>query len=240
MYPNVFTYPIDISGFKELSGVIDAVYNPINSTLVQSARERGISAEGGLYMLVAQAIKASELFTDTKCPSYMIDVIYEGIKAEKENVVLIGMPASGKSTVGKMLAERLTCDFVDTDELIIEKIKMPIKDYFEKYGDEKFRDVECEVVKSLVDRGGIVIATGGGAILRKENLEALRYNGKLYFIDRPLDMLIPTESRPLSSDRMSIEKLYNERYSTYCNCCDLRIDADADAESVVDKILETF
>ena len=82
--------------------------------------------------------------------------------------------------------------------------------------------------------------TSKGLNLRKENISALKYNGKLYFIDRPLDKLIPTESRPLSSDRMSIEKLYNERYSTYCNCCDLRIDADADAESVVDKILETF
>ena len=240
MYPDLFSSPVDISQFGELLGVIDAVYNPINSTLVQAARERGISSEGGLYMLVAQALKASELFTDTKYPSYMLDVIFEGIKAEKENVVLIGMPASGKSTVGRLLSEKLSCDFVDTDELILDQIKMPIKDFFTLYGEERFRDVESEVIRSIAGRGGIVIATGGGAILRKENISALKYNGKLYFIDRPLDKLIPTESRPLSSDRASIEQRFNERYSTYCDCCDLRIDASGDAMTVVDKILESF
>lgn len=240
MYPDLFSSPVDISQFGELLGVIDAVYNPINSTLVQAARERGISSEGGLYMLVAQALKASELFTDTKYPSYMLDVIFESIKAEKENVVLIGMPASGKSTVGRLLSEKLSCDFVDTDELILDQIKMPIKDFFTLYGEERFRDVESEVIRSIAGRGGIVIATGGGAILRKENISALKYNGKLYFIDRPLDKLIPTESRPLSSDRASIEQRFNERYSTYCDCCDLRIDASGDAMTVVDKILESF
>ena len=240
MYPELFGSPVDLSDFNELGGVIDAVYNPINSTLVQAARERGISSEGGLYMLVAQALKASELFTDTKYPSYMLDVIYEGIKAEKENVVLIGMPASGKSTVGRLLSEKLSCDFVDTDELILDQIKMPIKDFFTLYGEERFRDVESEVIRSIAGRGGIVIATGGGAILRKENISALKYNGKLYFIDRPLDKLIPTESRPLSSDRASIEQRFNERYSIYCDCCDLRIDASGDAMTVVDKILESF
>ena len=170
----------------------------------------------------------------------MLDVIYEGIKAEKENVVLIGMPASGKTTVGRLLAEKIGCDFVDTDELIVEKIKMPIKYFFERYGEKEFRDVESQIVKDLVGRGGIVIATGGGTILRQENITALKYNGTLYFIDRPLDKLIPTESRPLSSDRASIEKRYNERYPIYCGCCDQHINADMDARAVADKILENF
>ena len=240
MYPNIFGSPVDISGFSSLQGVIDAVYNPLNSTLVQAARERGIPAEGGLYMLVGQALKASELFVGTKYPSFMLDVIYEGIKAEKENVVLIGMPASGKSTIGKILAEKIGCEFVDTDELIVEKMKMPIKDFFDQYGEKKFRQLESEVIRGLVGRGGIVIATGGGAILREENIKALKYNGVLYFIDRPLDKLIPTASRPLSSDRASIEKIYNERYPIYRSCCDQHINAEMDAMAVADKILENF
>lgn len=240
MYPDIFSCPVDISGFTRLCGVIDAVYNPLNSTLVQAARKRGIPAEGGLYMLVAQALKASELFTDNKYPSFMLDVIYEGVKAEKENVVLIGMPSSGKSTVGKLLAEKIGCDFVDTDELVTDKIKMPIKDFFSTYGEEKFREVESEIIRGLVGRGGIVIATGGGAILRNENIANLKYNGRLYFIDRPLDKLIATDTRPLSSDRAAIEQRYKERYHIYRDCCDEQVEADTDAQAVADRILENF
>ncbi len=240
MYPNIFDSALDLSKFDRLSGVIDAVYNPISTPLVQNARARGIAAEGGLYMLVGQALRASELFTDTSCPSYMLDVIFDAVKAEKENIVLIGMPASGKSTVGRILADKLGCDFVDTDELIVERIKISIKDYFEGYGEESFRRVESEVIRDIAGKGSLVIATGGGAVLREENVSALKYNGVLYFIDRPLEKLIPTDSRPLSSDRASIEKRYKERYSIYCDCCDMRIDADGDAESVADKILESL
>ena len=176
--------------------------------MVIEAKEREIPAEAGLYMLVAQAIRASELFLNTRYPSYMTNVIYDGIRAEKENVVLIGMPSSGKSTVGRLLAEKLGEEFIDTDELITEKIKMPIKDFFALHGEEKFREVEAEVIREIAGRGGLVIATGGGAILRRENLVNLRHNGNILFIDRPLNLLIPTDSRPLSSDRMALENLY--------------------------------
>jgi shikimate kinase len=117
---------------------------------------------------------------------------------------------------------------------------MPIKDFFSTYGEEKFRQLESEVIRGLVGRGGIVIATGGGAILRNENIANLKYNGRLYFIDRPLDKLIATDTRPLSSDRASIEQRYKERYSIYCGCCDERVEADANAQTVADRILENF
>ena len=240
MYPDVFGCPVDLTKFDKLSGVIDAVYNPINTTLVQRAKEIGAPAESGLYMLVAQAAVASEFFLDENGNShpYFIDKAYEEIKDRKENIVLIGMPASGKSTVGKILAEKLSRRFVDTDALIVEQIGMSIKEYFDLYGEEKFRDVESQIIASLAGENSLVIATGGGAILRKENVSALKYNGKLYFIDRPLEKLIPTESRPLSSDRASIEARYKERYPIYCGCCDKKINADCEADVVAERILE--
>ncbi|MBQ8302368.1 MAG: shikimate dehydrogenase [Clostridia bacterium] len=240
MFPNIYESPIDISGFNKLSGVIDAVYNPINTTLVQSAEKRGIKAEGGLYMLVAQAIRASELFTDIKCPSYMLDVIYESVRAEKENIVLIGMPSSGKSTVGRLLAQKLCCDFVDTDELILDEIKMPIKEFFSTYGEEKFRDIESEVIRNLAGRGGLVIATGGGAVLREENVCALKYNGKIIFIDRPLENLVATDSRPLSADRSALERLYYHRYPIYQSICDAIVPSVGEPSDVADNIVENY
>ena len=240
MYPSICGKPVEINRFDSLSGVIDAVYNPLNTTMVLEAKERGIPAEAGLYMLVAQAIRASELFLNTRYPSYMTNVIYDGIRAEKENVVLIGMPSSGKSTVGRLLAEKLGEEFIDTDELIIEKIKMPIKDFFALHGEEKFREVEAEVIREIAGRGGLVIATGGGAVLRKENLINLRYNGNILFIDRPLNMLISTDSRPLSSDRMALENLYMTRYPIYTDACDSRIEAIGTPIEIAENILENY
>ena len=240
MFPNIWGKPVEINRFDRLSGVIDAVYNPLNTTMVLEAKERGIPAEAGLYILVAQAIRASELFLNTRYPSYMTNVIYDGIRAEKENVVLIGMPSSGKSTVGRLLAEKLGEEFIDTDELITEKIKMPIKDFFALHGEEKFREVESEVIREIAGIGGLVIATGGGAVLRKENLINLRYNGNILFIDRPLNLLIPTDSRPLSSDRMALENLYMTRYPIYSEACDSRIEALGTPVEVADNILENY
>ena len=155
-------------------------------------------------------------------------------------ITFIGMPASGKSTVGGIVAEGLGREFVDTDDIITDRIGMPISDFFKKEGEAKFREIEAEVIKELADKTSLVIATGGGAILRRDNVENLKYNGKLFFIDRPLEKLVPTESRPLSSDRASIEKRYSERYSIYCNLCDKRIDADCDADRVAGEIMENY
>lgn len=240
MYPDIFGCPVDLARFDKLLGVIDAVYNPINTTLVQKARELGALAEGGLYMLVSQAIGASELFTETKVPSYMLDIIFNAVKAEKENIVLVGMPSSGKSTVGKLLAEKLCCDFIDTDELILDEIKMPIKDFFSKYGEEKFREIETQIIRCLAGRGGLVIATGGGAVLKEENVSALKYNGKIIFIDRPLESLVATDSRPLSADREALERLYHHRYPIYQSICDAAVPSIGGPSEVADNILENY
>lgn len=241
-YPNIFEAAVDLTKFKSLCGVIDAVYNPIRTTLIQQAKELGVTAEGGLYMLVSQALAASELFLNENgnAAPHRISRLYERIKAERESIVLIGMPASGKSTVGRILAERLGRDFIDTDELIKEKIGMSISEYFAKYGEAKFRETEAGVIKEIASAGSYVIATGGGAVLSKDNLKALRYMGRLYFIDRPLECLTPGEDRPLSRDRAAMERLYAERYHLYCSACDEHIDARADAVGVADKILEKY
>ncbi len=240
MFPNTFGVAIDVSKFKRLFGVIDAVYNPIRTRLVLEAGEKGIAAEGGLYMLVCQAVRASEIFLGKKYAPDTVDKIYNKIKGEKENIVLIGMPASGKSTVGKILAKKTGRRLVDTDELIVKKTGMEIAEIFSRFGEARFREIESEVIAEISDSSSLIIATGGGAILRDENVSSLKKNGRLYFIDRPLLALVPTDSRPLSSDRAAIEKRYEERYGIYSSVCDLKIDADCDALTVAEKILENF
>lgn len=240
MFPSIFDSPVDLSCFKKLSGVIDAVYNPLRTTLILESRKRKISAEGGLYMLVAQAVRASEIFIDKSYDDAELSRVYKKIFSEKENVVLIGMPASGKSTVGKLLSEKLGRKFIDTDILIEEKAKKSIPEIFSEYGERGFREIEAEVIREASAITGAVIATGGGAVLREDNVDALKRNGRLYFIDRPLCDLIPTEDRPLSSTKEAIEKRYNERYSIYTLSADVKIDASCDADGVSDKIIGDF
>ncbi len=238
MFPAIFDIPIDISRFEHLSGVCDAVYNPLRTPLILAARERGIPAEGGLYMLVAQAVRASELFMGMEYPHEKLTRVYRDILKEKENTVLIGMPACGKSTVGKILTERLGRRLIDTDAMIVERAGKPISDIFRDDGEAVFRDMESAVIKEVSALCGVIIATGGGAVLRQENVDALRENGRLYFIDRPLSALIPTEDRPLSSTRDDIERRYRERYDIYTASADVRIDADTDAVTVASMIEE--
>ena len=236
MYPKICDSAVDIGLFPGLTGVIDAVYNPLRSELVSAALDGGIPAEGGLYMLVAQAVMASEIFLGTKYPEGTLDRIYEKVLKEKEAIVLTGMPASGKSTVGAILKERLGLEFIDTDALIVEKVGMSIAEYFKKYGEAEFRERESEIIREVAGVGGRIIATGGGAVLRSENIKNLKKNGKIFFIDRPLSALLPTSDRPLASDRAAIEKCYAQRYEIYKSTADRVIDADCDALSVAKKI----
>ncbi len=240
MYPDIFDMPTALLNLKNPRGVIDAIYNPLRTMTVMEGRSYGAKAEGGLYMLAAQAVRASEIFLDTHYPEETTEEIYKKLVNQKENIVLIGMPASGKTTVGKILADRLGRRFVDTDEEIVRLTGMSISDIFKNEGEWAFRQMEQEVIERLAGENSLVIATGGGAALRARNMIALRLNGRIFFIDRPLEALVPTEDRPLSSDRESIEKRYNERYSIYCNRCDERIDADCSAEEVAEKVLERY
>lgn len=233
--------PVDISRFPDLCGVVDAVYNPIRTNLIMDAKEKGIAAEGGLYMLVAQAIAASALFLDKEYPDGLCETVYGKLLSQKENIVLCGMPSSGKSTVGRIIADITGRAFLDTDELIVDRIGMPISEFFSKHGEKAFRDVESSVIREQISQlSGRVIATGGGAILRDENVRALRRNGRLIFLDRPLCDLIPTSDRPLASDADAIRKRYEERYERYLTVSDVRVDVKGTPESVAQNVIKEF
>jgi len=240
MYPNISGIPIDLNHFKRLSGIVDAIYNPLKSKLVLNAKRRGIKAAGGLYMLVAQAVYAAEKFTDTDIPADKITEVYEEILCQKSNIVLIGMPSCGKSTVGKILAEKLNMNFVDTDEMIVKSEKKEISAIFAECGEEYFRKAESKAIEEISCRQGFVIATGGGAVLNPNNTEMLSLNGKIYFLDRPLNDLIATADRPLSSDREKLKKRYEERYDIYCKSADVIVEGHNDINTNVNVIRDDF
>lgn len=238
MYPDkIGKTAIDIDKFPLLEGVADAVYNPLRSALVLKAEKKGIKAQGGLYMLVMQAVEAVKYFTGCDVSEEKAEKAYKSVLNEKRNIVLTGMPSAGKTTIGNALAKKLGKEFVDTDDLIVERENMPITDIFATKGEQYFRDVEAAVIKDLESKTGLIIATGGGSILRSENVDALKANGIIFFLDRPLEELIPTDSRPLSSSREAIEKRYNERYSIYNSTCDKKIIPAKDEYESADLII---
>ena len=238
MFPKQDGRPIDISAFPKLEGVIDAIYNPLRTNLILDAQERGIPAEGGLYMLSAQAVHASAVFRDIPIDESLVDKAFKSVKNDKQSIVLIGMPSSGKTTVGRILAEKCGKQLADTDEYIVRKIGMPISDFFAKHGEAEFRKIEKETVAELSATGGRIIATGGGAVLDAENVRALKQNGVLVFLDRRPENLIATDDRPLASRRSALEKLYAERYDIYCAAAELHIDANTTPEAEADAILK--
>ena len=240
MYPNLDGQPMDLSRFGWLEGVLDAVYNPLRTRLVLQARDNGARAQSGLYMLVAQAAAACELFVGESQPQGALSRVYRTIHGEKQNIVLTGMPGSGKSTVGRILAQEMGREFVDTDTEIIRLAKKPIVDIFAQRGENGFRELEGQVIQQLSQRTGLVIATGGGAILRAENLRRLRQNGRIYFLDRPLEDIQPSDDRPLSRDREALEQRYAERYPRYVAAADTGIPVRGNADTVAQAIREEF
>lgn len=238
MYPNNDTYAIDPRDFNKLKGVVDVVYNPLETPIVRLAKEKGVKGVTGLYMLVAQAVLACEIFTEKKLKVKKITgEVFSKIKKEKQNIVLIGMPGCGKSTIGKALSELTGRKIIDTDDIIKEKYG-EISDIFSNYSEDFFRDKESEAVKKVSKNSGYIIATGGGAILRKENIDLLRQNGVIFFLNRPIEDIIPTADRPLSSDYAALKKRFDERYDKYISAMDYEIFVDGDPENAAEKIME--
>ena len=231
---------MDLSRFGWLEGVMDAVYNPLRTRLVLQARDNGARGQSGLYMLVAQAAAAAELFLGEPLPAGVMDRVYRQIHGEKQNIVLTGMPGSGKSTVGRILAREMGREFVDVDTEIIRLAKLPISEIFARRGEDCFRDLEAQAVAEVSRRTGLVIATGGGAILREENVRRLRQNGRLYFLDRPVEDIVPTDDRPLSRDREALQKRYEERYTRYTVTADTTVPVRGSADEVAKAIREEF
>ncbi len=240
MYPNIGESAIDICKFTKLEAVIDAIYNPLSSALVVEARKKGIKAVGGLYMLVAQAVFAAEKFLDKGFPKTQIEEIVGELLKEKQNIVLIGMPGSGKTTIGKALAKELGKEFADSDEEIVKKQGVTIPEIFADKGEAHFRETESEVIKQLSARQGLVLATGGGAVLNHQNVDLLKENGVILFLDRCINDIEATSDRPLSSNRDDLEKRYQERYPIYVSSADYRIDCTNEINENIKTIKEVL
>lgn len=241
MFPDCESKPIDISAFKRLEGVIDAVYNPLRTNLVLDALAKGIKAEGGLYMLVMQAVVAVERFLDTEIEKTVADSVFAKVFAAKENVVLTGMPGSGKSTVGRLLNID-GYEFVDTDAEIEKRCGCTIKELIGNKGEKYFRDLESEVVRDVSQNSCRIISTGGGAILREQNLRYLKRNGKIFFLNAELSRLQATSDRPLSDTIDKLAKLYAERMDIYKSTADVTVPdmetPEAEAEYILAKRME--
>ena len=222
MFPATDGCPVELARFSRLSGVVDAVYHPLRTNLVSEAKGRGIPAVGGLYMLVAQAVFASEYFFDTLYGQKTVDRVYAEIRKGKENTVFIGMPGCGKSTVGSLLAADGR-PFFDSDREIEKRIGTSIKEYIDTHGEKAFRDVEEEVIRLLSDQTGCVIAVGGGAVLRESNVKRLKRNGRTVFLNPPLSRLVPTADRPLSNTKEKLQALYDARIDIYRASADMEI-----------------
>ena len=226
MFPHADEQPIELKYFERLEAVLDVVYNPLRTDLVLEAQGMKKAAEGGLYMLAAQAVYASALFLGKVAEKKDIERAYASVYNAKRNIILTGMPSSGKSSVGRALAERTGKKFFDSDSIIVKKIGMPIAGFFAERGEAEFRRIEHEVIAELSKESGAVIATGGGAVLDGENVKALKRNGTVVFLDRSPEKLFPSEDRPLSSDIESLMRRYNERYNIYISSADVAVDGN--------------
>ena len=238
MYPDIYNSAVEVNKFNKLCGVVDAVYNPLRSKLVSDALSLGIKAVGGLYMLVAQAALAVEKFIEKEINEKEIENVYLALLKSKENIVLIGMPSCGKTTVGNILAKKMNREIFDSDLLVEETENTTISEIFKVKGEEYFRSRETAAILTLSKNNSAVISTGGGVVLNKKNIELLKENGKIFFLDRPLEKLITTSDRPLSSNKEALEKRYNERYSLYREYADVIIDASGNLDEVVNQILK--
>ncbi len=238
MYPDCDSKPIDVCRFSSLRGVVDAVYNPLSTNLVSDARKIGVKAEGGLYMLVMQAVVAVEKFLDTQIPMETADTVFRSVLASKENIVLTGMPGSGKSTVGKLIKID-GFEFIDTDAEIEKRCGCTIKELISAKGEKYFRDLETQVVRDVSSQGSRIISTGGGVILREENVFTLKRNGKIFFIDADIARLRATDDRPLSDTGDKLKKLYDERIGIYRSTADVTVADMATPEEEAEHILKS-
>ena len=236
MYPNAGVSPVDLDMFPNLEGVLDIIYNPARTRLLLDAADRNIPCENGLWMLVAQAKEAAEWFTGTKISDDVIPQIYESMCKRMENIVLVGMPGCGKSTIGKLLAQKLNREFVDADAEIIKTAGMSIPEIFETQGEEGFRKIETQVLAQLGQKSSLVIATGGGCVTKAENYPLLHQNGTIFWLKRDIASL-PTDGRPLSQTGR-LEQMYQVRKPLYEQFADRTVENDSTPADTVAKILK--
>ncbi len=235
MYPNTGVSPVDLSLFPNLEGVLDVVYNPARTQLLLDAERQGLVAENGLWMLVAQAKESAEWFTGTKIPDNIIEEIHHVLQRQMENLILIGMPGCGKSTLGRLVAEATGRTFYDVDEQIVDMAGMDIPEIFTHEGETGFRRRETSVLAQLGSQSGLVIATGGGCVTRQENYPLLHQNGRIIWLRRPLDQL-PTDGRPLSQAG-KLADMYQAREPLYRSFADFTVHNEQTPQNTLNAIL---
>ncbi|MBR5646129.1 MAG: hypothetical protein IKX23_05765 [Treponema sp.] len=240
MFPSVDSKPIELNSFKKLEGVVDVIFNPLRTRLVIEAQKKGIKACGGLYMLVQQAVSASEFFFDRTIATSRTNEIYSLIISKKQNIVLTGMPGCGKSTAGKKLSEKLSMPYFDTDEEITKREWKTPAQIINERGEDQFRILEEEIIRELSLKNNVIISTGGGAVLRKQNIFHLKNNGLIFFIDRKIENIRPTSDRPLSDSQEKLKKVFDFRYPLYCAAADFTVTSDEVIEHTVNKIIQEF
>lgn len=241
MYPRIGNVPIDISMFHKCEAVMDVIYNPILTRLCFEAQEMDIKRVNGLEMLIAQAKQSVEFFLDKQIDDQIIDDIYQDMLKERCNIVLIGMPSAGKTTIGKMLEDRMQKEFIDLDDVIIEKAGKSIPEIFEESGEAGFRAIETEAAIEVSKLNNKIIATGGGTIKHKVNMDYLRQNGITIFIDRDVDKLISSDpNRPLSKSSDALQKMHAERLPLYQKYAAYVAVNNSDIESTVKEIEEAY
>jgi len=236
MYPHVGISPVNLELFPKLEGVLDIVYNPAKTELLLEAERKGLIAKNGLWMLVAQAKESAEWFTGSSIDDDQIATIHATLRRQMENIILVGMPGCGKSTVGKALAQKLGKKFVDADAEIVSQAGMTIPEIFLESGEAGFRKWETNILAQLGKESGLVIATGGGCVTRQENYPLLHQNGRIIWIHRDLDRL-PTDGRPLSH-KDKLAAMYQIRKPMYEIFSDYAVDNNGNLETTVCQILD--
>lgn len=235
MYPNVDRSPLSLEQFPALEGVLDLIFNPARTRLLQEAEDRGLVAVNGLLMLVAQAKESAEWFTDSGIDDNKIEAIHRQLQDQMENIVLVGMPGCGKSTVAKRLAQLTGKELVDADAQIVATAGMSIPEIFAQGGEEAFRKLETQVLAQLGKRSGIILATGGGCVTREQNYPLLHQNGRIIWLKRDIEKL-PTNGRPISQAN-DLGKLYAARRPLYEAFADQVIDNNGTIQEAAEQIL---
>lgn len=240
MYPNNGKVPIDISGFPALEGVVDVVYNPLKTALLLQTEQRALPACEGLGMLVAQAVRAAELFTGQSFDPEETRQVLRQTAESMSNLVLVGMPGSGKSQIGRAVARKLGKPFLDLDAALEKQAGHTIAEIFAVDGEEIFRKLETETLAAETKIGGRVIATGGGIVTRPENIYCLRQNGPVVYLRRPVENLQLGGGRPLSQSRGAVQALFETRAPLYEAAADIAIENDAPFMQVVHRVVEAY
>jgi len=235
MYPNTGASPIDLTQFPMLEGVLDMIYNPTRTKLLMDAEALGLTSSNGLWMLVAQAKEAADWFLNRKLPDSLIQTVYDKMRLQMENIILIGMPGCGKSSIGRRLANVTGKDFIDADEALVQAFGKDIPTIFAEEGEAGFRIKETEILSQLGKLSGKIIATGGGCVTKAVNYRLLHQNGTTFWLKRDLDKL-PADGRPLSQTTR-LSDMYAARKPLYRAFADHTIDNNGSEEDTVAAII---